>query len=136
MLSGLSRTTARLLSTEPLASQHPALPTPTQPRAPPLPSQAHVLRQSSHWQTSGLQRAPAWKHSQYFFRHLLRLQRQPRLCPSAAVTWGGVGWEVGVGAGGWSWVIRRLGQLTEARFMPECDSVPEHSAPGTGQHSS
>lgn len=50
---------------------------------------AHVLRQSSHWQTSGLQRAPAWKHSQYFLRHLERLQRQPRLWPSAAVTCGG-----------------------------------------------
>lgn len=50
-------------------------------------SSTHVLRQPSQPQTSGLQRAPALKHSQYFFKHLERLQRQPRLWPSAAVTW-------------------------------------------------
>lgn len=76
---------------------------------------AYVLRQSSHWQTSGLQRAPAWKHSQYFLRHLERLQRQPRLWPSVAVTCGPKGWgwvgvrgrgaavrETAVGSASWS----------------------------------
>jgi hypothetical protein len=78
-------------------SMPPVLTVRTQPQAPfPIPPKphhtppatppTHVLRQSSHWQMSGLQRAPAWKHSQYFFRHLLRLQRQPRLWPSEAVT--------------------------------------------------
>lgn len=38
------------------------------------------FRQSTHLHLAP-QITPAWKHSQYFFRHSERLQRQPMLCP-------------------------------------------------------